>query len=41
MGDVQPEGWLPAAYQTHIVKPFTLNELLRKTRGLLDARATV
>ena len=37
----QPVPWLPAAYQAHIVKPFTLNELLRKTRGLLDAKATV
>jgi DNA-binding response OmpR family regulator len=33
--------WLPAAHQGYIVKPFTLNELLRKTRGLLDAKAPV
>jgi PAS domain S-box-containing protein len=39
--DAQPVRWLPAAYQGHIVKPFTLNELLRKTRGLLDAKAPV
>jgi PAS domain S-box-containing protein len=40
-GDAQPVPWLPAAHQGHIVKPFTLNELLRKTRGLLDAKAPV
>jgi DNA-binding response OmpR family regulator len=38
-GEAQPVPWLPAAFQGHIVKPFTLNELLRKTRGLLDATA--
>jgi two-component system, cell cycle sensor histidine kinase and response regulator CckA len=41
VGEAQPVPWLPAAYQAHIVKPFTLNELLRKTRGLLDAKAPV
>ena len=40
-GDAQLVSWLPAAHQGHIVKPFTLNELLRKTRGLLDAKAPV
>jgi PAS domain S-box-containing protein len=41
MGNAQPVPWLPAEYQAHIVKPFTLNELLRKTRGVLDAKAPV
>jgi PAS domain S-box-containing protein len=30
--------WLPTINQAHIVRPFTLNELLRRTRELLDAQ---
>ena len=33
-----PLAWLSAANQAHIVRPFTLNELLRRTRELLDAQ---
>jgi DNA-binding response OmpR family regulator len=30
--------WLAVERQAHLVRPFTLSELLRKTRALLDAR---
>jgi len=34
----RPVPWLPVVNQAHIVRPFTLNELLRRTRELLDAQ---
>ncbi len=34
----QPVPWLSAANQAHVVKPFTLNQVLRRTRELLDAQ---
>jgi PAS domain S-box-containing protein len=36
--EARPVSWLPVAHQAHIVKPFALHQVLRRTRELLDAK---
>ena len=39
--DACPVPWLPPTHQAHLVKPFALHELLRRMRGLLDAKMVI